>query len=79
MLSLFVWALVISFPLFLISRGRKSKAKYYNNLSTDEKILYNLEQMNEKTASPLEELFWSVLGLVVGLFAPFILLLWFLS
>jgi glycopeptide antibiotics resistance protein len=70
-IELFLIAMVVTFPIFLLSRGRKVKAQRYNSLSTNEKILYNIEQLNEKAPSPLEELFWSIIGMVVGLVLPF--------
>lgn len=60
--------------IILISRGRKIKALRYESLDTNEKILYNLEQVNDKTPSPLEELFWCILGIAFGLALPFIIL-----
>jgi len=60
--------------IFLISRGRKIKALRYESLDINEKILYNLEQVNDKTPGPLEELFWCILGMAFGLALAFILL-----
>ena len=57
--------------IILISKGRKIKALRYENLDTNEKILYNLEQVNDKTFGPLEELFW---GIVLGLVLPIAIL-----
>ena len=53
--------------LFIANKGRKRKQKYYNSLDTNEKILYNLEEVNNKTPGVLEELVWSILGILFGL------------
>ena len=53
--------------IYLSSRSRKRKAKYYNSLSTNEKILYNLEEVNNKQAGPFETMLWNIISFVLGL------------
>lgn len=67
MATLISIALFVSLVLYLAGKGRKRKQQYYNSLDTNEKILYHLEEVNNKTPGPLEELVWGMFGIVFGL------------
>ena len=71
--SFIILAILIGIPLYIAGKVRQRKQDYYNSLDTNEKILYNIEEVNNKTPGVLEELVWSILGMAFGLW-----LVWFM-